>query len=82
MISEAVLSVLALVAELIREFGSFLVIVTVTVALPSLLREAREPCPHSGVYRDPIEEFPRDSREPGGRSNFRLVVTIFGMGAQ
>lgn len=48
-ISEAVLSVLALVAELIRDFGSFLVIVTVTVALPSLCREATEPCPRSGV---------------------------------
>lgn len=45
--SETVLSVLALY----REFGSLVVIVTdVTVALPSLSREATEPCPRFGNY--------------------------------
>lgn len=56
--SEAVLSVLALVTELNREFGSSLVIITddATVALPSLYRKATEPCPRSVVQLKPIEE--------------------------
>lgn len=79
MMSEAVLSVLALVAELIREFGSFLAIVAVTFAWPSRYREAAEPCPRSAFIEIPSKCLARGSRDLERSRDLILIVTVLGM---